>query len=288
MEYTMDNKLISGKKIANELAEDLKDAVADLKNQGVTPGLTVILVGENPASKVYVRNKKRRAEDLGINFDLIKYDADVTQAELVQKIEELNADVNVDGILVQLPLPKTIDEETIVNLVAAEKDVDGFNPFNFGHLWQNDATVIPSTAGGIMTLLDKSGVKLTGKHVVIINRSNIVGRPLGALMLNADATVTFVHSKTKDIKELTKQADILVSGVGIADFVTSDMVKPGAIVIDVGMNRNDEGKLVGDVAFDDVLPEVSLITPVPGGVGPMTIITLMEQVIVIAQKRLKK
>ncbi len=288
MEYTMDNKLISGKKIANELAEDLKDAVADLKNQGVTPGLTVILVGENPASKVYVRNKKRRAEDLGINFDLIKYDADVTQAELVQKIEELNADVNVDGILVQLPLPKTIDEETIVNLVAAEKDVDGFNPVNFGHLWQNDATVIPSTAGGIMTLLDKSGVKLTGKHVVIINRSNIVGRPLGALMLNADATVTFVHSKTKDIKELTKQADILVSGVGIADFVTSDMVKPGAIVIDVGMNRNDEGKLVGDVAFDDVLPEVSLITPVPGGVGPMTIITLMEQVIVIAQKRLKK
>lgn len=284
----MDNKLISGKKIANELAEDLKDAVADLKNQGVTPGLTVILVGENPASKVYVRNKKRRAEDLGINFDLIKYDADVTQAELVQKIEELNADVNVDGILVQLPLPKTIDEETIVNLVAAEKDVDGFNPVNFGHLWQNDATVIPSTAGGIMTLLDKSGVKLTGKHVVIINRSNIVGRPLGALMLNADATVTFVHSKTKDIKELTKQADILVSGVGIADFVTSDMVKPGAIVIDVGMNRNDEGKLVGDVAFDDVLPEVSLITPVPGGVGPMTIITLMEQVIVIAQKRLKK
>lgn len=288
MEYTMENKLISGKKIANELAEDLKDAVADLKNQGVTPGLTVILVGENPASKVYVRNKKRRAEDLGINFDLIKYDADVTQAELVQKIEELNADVNVDGILVQLPLPKTIDEETIVNLVAAEKDVDGFNPVNFGHLWQNDATVIPSTAGGIMTLLDKSGVKLTGKHVVIINRSNIVGRPLGALMLNADATVTFVHSKTKDIKELTKQADILVSGVGIADFVTSDMVKPGAIVIDVGMNRNDEGKLVGDVAFDDVLPEVSLITPVPGGVGPMTIITLMEQVIVIAQKRLKK
>ena len=288
MEYTMDNKLISGKKIANELAEDLKDAVADLKNQGVTPGLTVILVGENPASKVYVRNKKRRAEDLGINFDLIKYDADVTQAELVQKIEELNADVNVDGILVQLPLPKTIDEETIVNLVASEKDVDGFNPVNFGHLWQNDATVIPSTAGGIMTLLDKSGVKLTGKHVVIINRSNIVGRPLGALMLNADATVTFVHSKTKDIKELTKQADILVSGVGIADFVTSDMVKPGAIVIDVGMNRNDEGKLVGDVAFDDVLPEVSLITPVPGGVGPMTIITLMEQVIVIAQKRLKK
>lgn len=288
MEYTMDNKLISGKKIANELAEDLKDAVADLKNQGVTPGLTVILVGENHASKVYVRNKKRRAEDLGINFDLIKYDADVTQAELVQKIEELNADVNVDGILVQLPLPKTIDEETIVNLVAAEKDVDGFNPVNFGHLWQNDATVIPSTAGGIMTLLDKSGVKLTGKHVVIINRSNIVGRPLGALMLNADATVTFVHSKTKDIKELTKQADILVSGVGIADFVTSDMVKPGAIVIDVGMNRNDEGKLVGDVAFDDVLPEVSLITPVPGGVGPMTIITLMEQVIVIAQKRLKK
>lgn len=288
MEDTMDNKLISGKKIANELAEDLKDAVADLKNQGVTPGLTVILVGENPASKVYVRNKKRRAEDLGINFDLIKYDADVTQAELVQKIEELNADVNVDGILVQLPLPKTIDEETIVNLVASEKDVDGFNPVNFGHLWQNDATVIPSTAGGIMTLLDKSGVKLTGKHVVIINRSNIVGRPLGALMLNADATVTFVHSKTKDIKELTKQADILVSGVGIADFVTSDMVKPGSIVIDVGMNRNDEGKLVGDVAFDDVLPEVSLITPVPGGVGPMTIITLMEQVIVIAQKRLKK
>lgn len=288
MEDTMDNKLISGKKIANELAEDLKDAVADLKNQGVTPGLTVILVGENPASKVYVRNKKRRAEDLGINFDLIKYDADVTQAELVQKIEELNADVNVDGILVQLPLPKTIDEETIVNLVASEKDVDGFNPVNFGHLWQNDATVIPSTAGGIMTLLDKSGVKLTGKHVVIINRSNIVGRPLGALMLNADATVTFVHSKTKDIKELTKQADILVSGVGIADFVTSDMVKPGSIVIDVGMNRNDEGKLVGDVAFDDVLPEVSLITPVPGGVGPMTIMTLMEQVIVIAQKRLKK
>lgn len=279
------NNLIDGKAIANELAVSLRQSVAELKRSGVQPKLAVILVGDNSASAIYVRNKGRRAEELGISFRLIHLPATVNEAELLQNIEQLNHDSGVDGILVQLPLPAAINEETVINAIAPEKDVDGFSPVNFGHLWQNNPAIIPSTAGGIMTLLKAKNIDLTGQNVVIINRSNIVGRPLAALMLQQDATVTIAHSKTKNLPELTRTADILVSATGRAAFVTKDMVHPGAIVIDVGMNRDEAGKLVGDVDFAAVSKKAGLITPVPGGVGPMTVITLMQQVVEIAKKR---
>lgn len=279
------NNLIDGKAIANELAVSLRQSVAELKRSGVQPKLAVILVGDNSASAIYVRNKGRRAEELGISFRLIHLPATVNEAELLRNIEQLNQDSGVDGILVQLPLPAAINEETVINAIAPEKDVDGFSPVNFGHLWQNNPAIIPSTAGGIMTLLKAKNIDLTGQNVVIINRSNIVGRPLAALMLQQDATVTIAHSKTKNLPELTRTADILVSATGRAAFVTKDMVHPGAIVIDVGMNRDAAGKLVGDVDFATVSKKAGLITPVPGGVGPMTVITLMQQVVEIAKKR---
>ncbi|APT17938.1 bifunctional 5,10-methylene-tetrahydrofolate dehydrogenase 5,10-methylene-tetrahydrofolate cyclohydrolase [Amylolactobacillus amylotrophicus DSM 20534] len=279
------NNLIDGKAIANELAVSLRQSVAELKRSGVQPKLAVILVGDNSASAIYVRNKGRRAEELGISFRLIHLPATVNEAELLRNIEQLNQDSGVDGILVQLPLPAAINEETVINAIAPEKDVDGFSPVNFGHLWQNNPAIIPSTAGGIMTLLKAKNIDLTGQNVVIINRSNIVGRPLAALMLQQDATVTIAHSKTKNLPELTRTADILVSATGRAAFVTKDMVHPGAIVIDVGMNRDEAGKLVGDVDFAAVSKKAGLITPVPGGVGPMTVITLMQQVVEIAKKR---
>lgn len=279
------NNLIDGKAIANELAVSLRQSVAELKRSGVQPKLAVILVGDNSASAIYVRNKGRRAEELGISFRLIHLPATVNEAELLRNIEQLNQDSGVDGILVQLPLPAAINEETVINAIAPEKDVDGFSPVNFGHLWQNNPAIIPSTAGGIMTLLKAKNIDLTGQNVVIINRSNIVGRPLAALMLQQDATVTIAHSKTKNLPELTRTADILVSATGRAAFVTKDMVHPGAIVIDVGMNRDAAGKLVGDVDFAAVSKKAGLITPVPGGVGPMTVITLMQQVVEIAKKR---
>lgn len=277
--------IIDGKKISGELALELTDEVAELKAAGITPKLAVILVGDNGASAIYVRNKGRRAANIGIDFELVHLEDSVSEDELVRRIEELNQDQTVDGILVQLPLPKAINEETIIETIAPEKDVDGFSPINFGHLWQNNPTIIPSTAGGIMTLLAKKKVDLTGKNVVIINRSNIVGRPLAALMLRKNATVTLAHSKTENLKALASSADILVSATGRANFITADMVKSGAIVIDVGMNRDESGKLVGDVDFPAVSQKVGMITPVPGGVGPMTVITLMQQVVAIAKKR---
>lgn len=278
-------KIIDGKQIAADLSVELKQEVAQLKAQNVVPGLAVILVGDDPASKVYVRNKKRRAEELGINFRLIELPVDILEAELLTEIEKLNQDETIDGMLVQLPLPAQIDEDKVVNAVSPAKDVDGFAPINFGHLWQDDPTIIPSTAGGIMTLLDKSEILVAGKDVLIINRSKIVGRPLAALLLNADATVTLAHSHTKNLAEKIKNADIIVSAVGQANFITGEMVKPTAVVIDVGMNRDEQQKLVGDVDFDSVADKVAAITPVPGGVGPMTIITLMQQLIEIAKKR---
>ncbi|MGX4645190.1 bifunctional 5,10-methylenetetrahydrofolate dehydrogenase/5,10-methenyltetrahydrofolate cyclohydrolase [Holzapfeliella sp. JNUCC 80] len=278
-------KLISGKAIAQKRQEDLRLEVESLKQKGVTPSLRVILVGHSGPSEIYVRNKKRRAEELGLDFELIRFDETVTEKELIAFIQSLNEDKAVDAMLVQLPLPKHIDEEKVVQTVSPYKDVDGFSPINFGYLWQNNPNVIPSTAGGIMTLLEESNISTASKHVVIVGRSNIVGRPLGALMLNADATVTMAHSKTKDLKSITRQADILISAVGKAHFITADMVKKGATVIDVGMNRDENDKLVGDVEFDEVAEVASAMTPVPGGVGPMTILTLMEQTIEIAKKR---
>lgn len=282
------SNIIDGKKVANQLAEQLKIKVAELKQDGITPGLAVILVGDDPASQIYVRNKQKRAENLGINFELVKFPETVVQKTLIQKINELNLDPNVDGILVQLPLPKNLDEQEVINTIDPKKDVDGFSPVNFGHLWQNDAKILPATAAGIMKLLNEYQVELTGKDVLIINRSNIVGRPLAALLLNADATVTIAHSKTIDLKQKMRQADIIISAVGQSDFVTGGDLKTGAIVIDVGMNRDQNNKLVGDVDFDSAAEQASLITPVPGGVGPMTIISLMDQVVKIASERLKR
>lgn len=281
----MDSKIISGKEIANKIAINLEVEITNLKNKGIIPGLAVILVGDNEASKIYVRNKQTRAEALGISFTLIKLSEDISEQQLLTEIKKLNENSKIDGILVQLPLPHQIDENKVINAISPAKDVDGFSPINFGRLWQNMPSIIPSTAGGIMTMLHQSGVNLEGQRVVIINRSNIVGRPLAALMLNESATVTIAHSKTKNLTELTKGADILVSAVGKANFIQPQMVKNDAIVIDVGMNRDVNHKLVGDVDFEAVAQKVRLITPVPGGVGPMTIITLMEQVVEIAKKR---
>ncbi len=224
MEETM-FKLISGKAIAQKRQENLRLEVENLNANGVTPSLRVVLVGNSGPSEIYVRNKARRAKELGLDFNLIRFDETVSEKELIEFIDSLNHDKTVDAILVQLPLPQHINEEKVVQTVSPNKDVDGFSPINFGYLWQNNPNIIPSTAGGIMTLLEESDITTTAKHVVIVGRSNIVGRPLGALMLNSDATVTMAHSKTKDLKSITKQADILISAVGKAHFITADMVK---------------------------------------------------------------
>lgn len=281
------SKIIDGKLVADQKAKSLEKKVKKLKQSGVIPGLAVILVGDNQASQVYVRNKKKRAESLGINFELIELPENTTNEIILSEINRLNLDDDIDGILVQLPLPKQIDEELIINAIDPKKDVDGFSPVNFGKLWQNDAQILPATAAGIMSLLDYYKIDIAGKDVLIINRSNIVGRPLAALMLNNDATVTIAHSKTTEITAKIKKADIVISAVGQAGFLKSGMLKPSATLIDVGMNRDENNKLVGDADFNDLIDEVEYLTPVPGGVGPMTIISLMEQVIQIAAKRVK-
>ncbi|KRL68376.1 bifunctional methylenetetrahydrofolate dehydrogenase/methenyltetrahydrofolate cyclohydrolase [Companilactobacillus versmoldensis] len=277
--------LLDGKKVASAQDEKMAQRVAAVKEKGVTPGIAVILVGDNSASAVYVRNKQRRAEKLGMNSQLIHFEAGVTEKELLDKIAELNNDPQVDGFLVQLPLPDTIDEDRVINAIDSSKDVDGFAPDNVGHLWIGEPHTKPATAAGILTMLDYYDVDLDGKNVVIIGRSNIVGKPVAAMMLAKNATVTIAHSHTKNLKELTKTADVLVVAIGKAKFVTKDYIKDGAVVIDVGMDRDENGKLCGDVDFDDVKDTASMITPVPGGVGPMTITALMEQVIELAEDR---
>lgn len=277
--------LLDGKKVASAQDEKMAQRVAAVKEKGVTPGIAVILVGDNSASAVYVHNKQRRAEKLGMNSQLIHFEAGVTEKELLDKIAELNNDPQVDGFLVQLPLPDTIDEDRVINAIDSSKDVDGFAPDNVGHLWIGEPHTKPATAAGILTMLDYYDVDLDGKNVVIIGRSNIVGKPVAAMMLAKNATVTIAHSHTKNLKELTKTADVLVVAIGKAKFVTKDYIKDGAVVIDVGMDRDENGKLCGDVDFDDVKDTASMITPVPGGVGPMTITALMEQVIELAEDR---
>lgn len=276
---------LDGKKVASALDEKMSARVEAVKEKGVTPGIAVILVGDNSASAVYVRNKQRRAEKLGMNSELIHFDADVTEKELLDKIEELNNDPEIDGFLVQLPLPKGIDEDRVINAIDSKKDVDGFAPDNVGHLWIDEPHTKPATAAGILMMLDYYDVDLDGKNVVIIGRSNIVGKPVAAMMLAKNATVTIAHSHTKNLKQLAKTADILVVAIGQAKFVNKDYVKDGAVVIDVGMDRDENGKLCGDVDFDDVADQVEMITPVPGGVGPMTITALMDQVIELAEER---
>lgn len=279
--------VIYGSEIAKEVKANLKEKVAQLANAGKRlPKLVVILVGDNPASLSYVTGKEKACKEVGMDSDLIKLPAETTQAQLETLIQQLNEDDNVDGILVQLPLPKHLDEDVILEKIDPSKDVDGFHPVNVGKMMLNKDTFLPCTPKGITVMLDKMGLSdLSGKEAVVIGRSNIVGKPMGQLLLNRNATVTYVHSRTKDIEAVCRRADVLVVAIGRPRFVTKEWVKEGAAIIDVGINRVD-GKLCGDVDFDDVVDHVSYITPVPKGVGPMTIAMLMENTLEAYGKRI--
>ncbi|MFO1443525.1 bifunctional methylenetetrahydrofolate dehydrogenase/methenyltetrahydrofolate cyclohydrolase FolD [Bacillus sp. Bva_UNVM-123] len=271
----MTSKLIDGKEIANQKKSEIANEVEKLKREGIIPGLAVILVGNDPASKTYVSNKERTCRELGMHSVLIELPDSVSEEELLLKIEELNHDESIHGILVQMPLPKHINEIKVIETIIPEKDVDGFHPVNIGRMITGQDSFLPCTPHGIMEMINYIDVDISGKHVVVVGRSNIVGKPAGQLFLNKNATVTYCHSKTVDLKEYTKQADILVAAVGKVNVITKEHVKNGAIVIDVGMNRDSEGRLCGDVDFNAVKDISSFITPVPGGVGPMTITMLM-------------
>ena len=272
--------IIDGKALSLVVKDEVKAEVQQLETKyGRKPCLVVIIVGENPASQVYVRNKVKAAAYTGMDSRLVELPADISQEALLHQIRALNEDPLVDGILVQLPLPKHIDEEKVIDTIAREKDVDGFHPGNVAGLWLGKDCIVPCTPAGIMRLIDSVGAELKGKQAVVVGRSNIVGKPVAKLLLDRHATVTIAHSRTADLGAVCRTADVLVVAVGRAGLVTGDMVKPGAVVIDVGMNRNAEGKLCGDVDFESALPVASWITPVPGGVGPMTIAMLMKNTI---------
>ena len=284
----MSSAIINGKEIGQEIRKSVEKRVGKLKQQGVTPGLAVILVGENPASKTYVANKQRSCEAIGMFSELIKLQEDATQEVLLDQIRELNEREDIHGILVQLPLPKHIDEEAVIATISPEKDVDGFSPISVGKMMLGQDTYLPCTPFGVMKLLEHSGIEVAGKHAVIVGRSHIVGKPMGQLLLQKDATVTYTHSKTPDLPSFTKQADILIAAVGRTNFITKDHIKPGAVVIDVGINRDEDNKLCGDVDFASVSEVASHITPVPGGVGPMTITMLLENTVQAAEKKLAR
>ncbi len=279
-------KLIDGKLISAAVREEIAREVAELKGKGITPGLAVIIVGDDPASRVYVNNKKKACAQLGMLSEEYALPAQTQMSELLDLIDSLNRRDDIHGILCQLPLPKHLDEKQVINAIAPEKDVDAFHPFNVGGIMTGDYTFLPCTPAGVMELLRYSDIDVAGKNCVVIGRSNIVGKPMAMLLLHSNATVTICHSKTRELAEICRRADVIVAAVGRADFVTADMVKPGAVVIDVGMNRRDNGKLCGDVDFEAVEPIASAITPVPGGVGPMTITILMKNTVTAAKKRL--
>ncbi|MCR5145850.1 MAG: bifunctional methylenetetrahydrofolate dehydrogenase/methenyltetrahydrofolate cyclohydrolase FolD [Clostridia bacterium] len=279
-------ELINGKELAQKIRLGLKDEVLELKKQGINPKLAVIMVGDDKASKVYVRNKSRACEEIGIAYEEFLMDENTTMDELLNLIEDLNNRKDIHGILLQSPIPKNLDINLAFNKIDYRKDVDGFHPINVGKLSIGEDCFISCTPFGVVKMLDEYNIDVQGKNVVIIGRSNIVGKPLIQCMLKKNGTVTVCHSKTQNIKEITKNADILIAALGKAKFVTADMVKDGAVIIDVGINRNDDGKLVGDVDFENVEKKASYITPVPGGVGPMTIAMLMTNV-VKAAKNLK-
>ena len=271
----MSAKILSGKEMAAELELQQTAKCAELSKNGIHPCLTVILVGDDPASAIYVRNKERACARIGIESRTVRMPAETTQDELIEQIDVLNADNSVHGILIQLPLPKHLDEAAALMRVRAEKDVDGFHVYNSGCLLQNNPAVLPCTPRGIMYMLKKSGVQLDGANAVVVGRSNIVGKPAALLLLRENCTVTVCHSHTRDLADITRRADVLVAAVGRPKFITADMVKPGATIIDVGINRVD-GKLCGDVDFEGVSEIAAAISPVPGGVGPMTVAMLME------------
>jgi methylenetetrahydrofolate dehydrogenase (NADP+)/methenyltetrahydrofolate cyclohydrolase len=281
----MTAQLIDGKALSQQLRNDVRQGVATLKSKGITPGLAVVLVGDNPASEVYVRNKVKACEDTGMHSVLERHGADLSQAALLARIEALNQDPTIHGILVQLPLPAHIDAQRVIEAISPAKDVDGFHVASAGALMTGMPGFWPCTPFGCMKMLESIGYSLKGKHAVVIGRSNIVGKPMALMLLQANATVTVCHSGTQNLKALTLQADLIVAAVGKRNVLTADMVKPGAVVLDVGMNRNDAGKLCGDVDFDGVRQVASHITPVPGGVGPMTITMLMMNTLLAAQGR---
>ena len=282
----MSSAIINGKEIGQEIRKLVEKRVLALKEQGVTPGLAVVLVGDNPASKTYVANKQASCEAIGIYSALIKLPETVTELSLLEHIRELNDRTDIHGILVQLPLPKHINEAAVIATISPEKDVDGFSPISVGKMMLGQDTYLPCTPFGVMKLLEHTGIEVSGKHAVIVGRSNIVGKPMGQLLLQKDATVTYTHSKTKDLALFTKQADIVIAAVGKPHFITASHIKEGAIVIDVGINRDENNKLVGDVEFQSVAEIASYITPVPGGVGPMTITMLLENTVQAAEKSL--
>lgn len=275
--------IIDGKAVSAKLRQEMKGEVAALQAKGIAPGLAVVLVGEDPASQVYVRNKIRACEELGIRSQDHRLPADTTQERLLELIGELNNDPAVHGILVQLPLPKQISDQAVIAAIDPKKDVDAFHPQNVGKIVQGNYDFLPCTPAGVMALLRSTGVPVAGKECVVIGRSNIVGKPMAMLMLHQNATVTICHSRTRDLAEVCRRADILIVAIGKARFVTAGMVKEGAVVIDVGMDRDENGKLCGDVDFAGVEPKAGYITPVPGGVGPMTITMLMQNTITAAR-----
>lgn len=277
---------IDGKQIAGLVTEKVKERVEHLKSKGVVPGLAVVLVGSNPASQTYVSNKAKTCERLGMYSVLIELDENITEKELLKNVEALNQDEKIHGILVQLPLPSQIDEDRVISAISPHKDVDGFHPESVGKMMIGQQSFLPCTPFGIMKLLEYSEVDISGKHAVIIGRSNIVGKPMGQLLLQKDATVTYCHSKTKDLRSFTKQADILVVATGRTKMIDASYIKEGAVVIDVGINRDENNKLCGDVDFASAQEVASKITPVPGGVGPMTIAMLMENTCLAAENTL--
>ena len=285
--------MISGNEVSSSIYDELKGRIATLRSKGVTPGLAVVLVGEDPASQVYVRMKGKKCEELGMHSVTIVLPADASESDVLKKVDELNKDPKIHGFLVQLPLPKHVDEDKVIDAIDPKKDVDGFHPHNVGKMLIGDPLFLPATPAGVQQMLIRSGIETSGKHVVIVGRSNIVGKPMAAMLVQkgkgADSTITVVHSRTKDLAEHTRRADILIVAMGKAKFITKDMVKEGAVVIDVGTNRIDDptsekgSRLVGDVDFDEVKDKTSAITPVPGGVGPMTICMLMANTVKAAE-----
>lgn len=279
-------EMINGKQLAEEMQQNLAEEILILREHGVHPGLVVMLVGEDPASQVYVRNKERASEKIGINSRVLRLPADISEKELLDLIEEYNQNDDFHGILVQLPLPKHIDADKVLLAIDPEKDVDGFHPMNIGKLFTGQPRMIPCTPYGIIKMFEAYDIQLEGKKAMVIGRSNIVGKPMAHLLLDKNATVTIGHSRTKELAAEAREADILVVAIGRGNFVTKEFIKPGAVVIDVGMNRDENGKLIGDVKFDEVAPIASYITPVPGGVGPMTITMLLFQTVQAAKRKL--
>lgn len=278
-------KLIDGKAVSARVKAEVRAETEKLKEKGINVGLAVVIVGDNPASRVYVNNKKKACAEVGFESFEYALPEETTEKELLSLVEKLNTDDRVNGILVQLPLPRQINETAVINAISPDKDVDAFHPENVGHIMIGDYSFLPCTPAGVMELIAETGTDVCGKSCVVIGRSNIVGKPMAMLLLHKNGTVTITHSRTKNLKEICRNADILVAAVGKAKFVTPDMIKEGAVVIDVGMNRNEEGKLCGDVDFDACKEKAGFITPVPGGVGPMTIAMLMKNTLTAAKKK---